>query len=102
MVNDLIIETNELTKSYGPHVALDKLSIQVQRGATGLLGPNGAGKSTFFKTILGLIQATLARAKSSVMTFEPKVCPFVQRLVTCPNTMPLMITWMRFIRSIQR
>ena len=51
MVNDLIIETNELTKSYGPHVALDKLNLQVQRGATGLLGPNGAGKSTFFKTI---------------------------------------------------
>ncbi len=50
MATDLIIETNELTKSYGPHVALDKLSIQVQRGATGLLGPNGAGKSTFFKT----------------------------------------------------
>ena len=58
MSNDLIIETQDLTKSYGPHVALDKLSIQIQRGSTGLLGPNGAGKSTFFKTILGLIQAT--------------------------------------------
>ena len=58
MIDELIIETKELTKSYGPHVALDKLSIQIQRGATGLLGPNGAGKSTFFKTILGLIQAT--------------------------------------------
>ena len=58
MSNELIIETTELTKSYGPHVALDSLSIQVQQGATGLLGPNGAGKSTFFKTILGLIQAT--------------------------------------------
>ena len=56
MSNELIIETTELTKSYGPHVALDSLSIQVQQGATGLLGPNGAGKSTFFKTILGLIQ----------------------------------------------
>ena len=35
------------------------------------------------------------------MTFELTVCPFVQRLVTCLNTMPLMITWMRFIRSVQ-
>ena len=34
------------------------LNLEVERGATGLLGPNGAGKSTFFKTILGLIQAT--------------------------------------------
>lgn len=58
MSKDLIIETNALTKSYGPHVALDSLNLEVQRGATGLLGPNGAGKSTFFKTILGLIQAT--------------------------------------------
>jgi ABC-2 type transport system ATP-binding protein len=58
MSKDLIIETNALTKSYGPHVALDQLDLEVQRGATGLLGPNGAGKSTFFKTILGLIQAT--------------------------------------------
>ena len=58
MPKDLIIETNALTKSYGPHVALDRLNLEVERGATGLLGPNGAGKSTFFKTILGLIQAT--------------------------------------------
>ena len=58
MSDDLIIKTDGLTKSYGPHVALDNLSIDVQHGATGLLGPNGAGKSTFFKTILGLIQAT--------------------------------------------
>ena len=63
MSKDLVIETNELTKSYGPHVALDKLSIQVEHGATGLLGPNGAGKSTFFKTILGLIQATSGEGK---------------------------------------
>ena len=48
MIDELIIETEELTKSYGPHVALDKLNLTVQRGATGLLGPNGAGKSTFF------------------------------------------------------
>ena len=55
---DLIIKTTDLTKSYGPHVALNKLNISIPRGATGLLGPNGAGKSTFLKTILGLIQAT--------------------------------------------
>ena len=58
MVDELIIKTTDLTKSYGPHVALDKLNLAVEKGATGLLGPNGAGKSTFLKTILGLIQAT--------------------------------------------
>jgi ABC-2 type transport system ATP-binding protein len=39
-------------------MALEKLNLKVNKGATGLLGPNGAGKSTFLKTILGLIQAT--------------------------------------------
>ncbi|MCP2504418.1 MAG: ABC transporter ATP-binding protein [Candidatus Poseidoniaceae archaeon] len=58
MQDDLIIKTTNLTKSYGPHVALDKLNLSVLKGATGLLGPNGAGKSTFLKTILGLIQTT--------------------------------------------
>tara|TARA_B100001996_G_C18672267_1_gene597136 strand:- start:6383 stop:7402 length:1020 start_codon:yes stop_codon:yes gene_type:complete len=63
MTSDWVIETKELTKSYGPHVALDSLSINIPHGATGLLGPNGAGKSTFFKTILGLIQATSGEGK---------------------------------------
>ena len=41
MVDELIIKTTDLTKSYGPHVALDKLNLAVEKGATGLLGPNG-------------------------------------------------------------
>lgn len=63
MVEDLIIESTALTKSYGPHVALDSLDIKIEKGSTGLLGPNGAGKSTFLKTILGLIQLTSGEGK---------------------------------------
>ena len=63
MVKDLIIESTDLTKAYGSHVALDSLDIKIERGATGLLGPNGAGKSTFLKTILGLIQLTSGEGK---------------------------------------
>ena len=63
MVEDLIIESTALTKSYGPHVALDSLDIRIEKGSTGLLGPNGAGKSTFLKTILGLIQLTSGEGK---------------------------------------
>ena len=55
---DYIIETSNLCKSYGPHMALENLNLKVKHGSTGLLGPNGAGKSTFLKTILGLIQAS--------------------------------------------
>ena len=63
MVKELIIESTDLTKAYGPHIALDSLNIKIQKGATGLLGPNGAGKSTFLKTILGLIQLTSGEGK---------------------------------------
>ena len=58
MEDERAIHTKGLSKSYGPHTALDDLNISIPHGATGLLGQNGAGKSTFLKTILGLIQAT--------------------------------------------
>ena len=58
MERERIIQTQGLSKFYGPHMALENLNLDIKKGATGLLGPNGAGKSTFLKTILGLIQAT--------------------------------------------
>jgi ABC-2 type transport system ATP-binding protein len=58
MVEEYIVETQDLVKKYGEHVALDGVSLSIRPGATGLLGPNGAGKSTLIKTILGLIALT--------------------------------------------
>ncbi|CAN5690637.1 ABC transporter ATP-binding protein [soil metagenome] len=50
-----MIEVKDLTKRYGPKVAVDHLSFQVEPGlVTGFLGPNGAGKSTTMRVILGL------------------------------------------------
>ena len=68
MSDEPVIHTKELSKSYGPHVALDKLNISIPQGATGLLGQNGAGKSTFLKTVLGLIQAT--SGEGSVLGYD--------------------------------
>jgi len=58
MTEEWLIETHNLVKNYGEHVALDNINLKVNHGATGLLGPNGAGKSTLIKTVLGLIQLT--------------------------------------------
>jgi ABC-2 type transport system ATP-binding protein len=50
-----VIEARNLTRRYGPTVAVDALSFDVRPGSvTGFLGPNGSGKSTTMRLILGL------------------------------------------------
>jgi ABC-2 type transport system ATP-binding protein len=57
-----LIETQGLTKHYGPVKALEKLDLSVEPGIIGLVGANGAGKSTLIKILLGVIPATSGRA----------------------------------------
>jgi len=55
----MMIEVRDLTKRYGPTVAVDALSFDVRPGAvTGFLGANGSGKSTTMRLILGLDAAS--------------------------------------------
>src|SRR3954449_5128586 len=51
----MLIELDEVTKTYGKVSALQSLSVAMPEGAVGLLGPNGAGKTTMIRTLLGLI-----------------------------------------------
>ncbi|MCL2465043.1 MAG: ABC transporter ATP-binding protein [Micrococcales bacterium] len=54
-----MIETRNLSKSYGPKRAVDDLTCTVLPGkVTGFLGPNGAGKSTTMRMIVGLDHPT--------------------------------------------
>lgn len=46
------LEVNNVTKRYEGHVALDNVSLQVERKSIfGLLGPNGAGKTSLIRII---------------------------------------------------
>lgn len=59
-----MIEVENLTKSYGPRLAVDRLSFQVNRGeVVGFLGPNGAGKSTTMNILCCLLPATSGSVK---------------------------------------
>jgi ABC-2 type transport system ATP-binding protein len=50
-----MIEVRELTKRYGPVLAVDALEFDVRPGVvTGFLGPNGSGKSTTMRMMTGL------------------------------------------------
>ena len=42
-----MIEVRDLTKYFGPTLAVDRVSFKVEKGEIiGLLGPNGPGKTT--------------------------------------------------------
>ena len=61
-MNDLVIQTDGLTKRYGDILAVDELSMKVPRGHIfGLLGPNGSGKTTTMGMLLGLVKPTAGR-----------------------------------------
>lgn len=50
-----VIETNGIVKRYGAKLAVNNVSIHVERGDIyGLIGKNGAGKTTLMKMLLGL------------------------------------------------
>lgn len=53
------IRLHEITKSYGGFKAVDRFSLEVERGTVfGLLGPNGAGKTTLIKILTTLMRPT--------------------------------------------
>ena len=59
-----VIEANELRKVYGETVAVDGLSLAVDKGEVfGFLGPNGAGKTTTVKMLLGLVRPSSGDAR---------------------------------------
>jgi ABC-2 type transport system ATP-binding protein len=58
-----VIETQQLTKSYGAHRGIIDIDLTVEEGeAFGFLGPNGAGKTTTIRTLLDHIRPTSGRA----------------------------------------
>jgi len=66
--NDLVVETEGLTKRYGSRragrIVVDDVSMTVRRGEVyGFLGPNGAGKTTTLRMMLGLIRPTSGTAR---------------------------------------
>src|SRR5574338_1704075 len=59
-----MIEVENLTKRYGPTLAVSDVSFQVQKGEIlGFLGPNGAGKTTTMRIITGFLSPTEGRVR---------------------------------------
>lgn len=91
-MSEIIIETNHLTKQYGPQKSVANLNIHVQRGRIyGLLGRNGAGKTTTMKMLLGLAQPTSGEVAiwgKSLAGNEKKLLPRIGSLIESPGFYP--------------
>ncbi len=56
-LGELVIKLDNISKSYNDTLLIDKLSLQVPKGAiVGIIGANGAGKSTTFKMLTGQVK----------------------------------------------
>jgi len=67
---ETVLETEQLTRRFGPLTAVDGLTLQVRQGEVfGLLGPNGAGKTTTVRLLNGVLAPSTGRVR--VLGLDP-------------------------------
>ena len=73
------VQARDLSKWFGPVVALSDVTFEVGPGVTALLGPNGAGKSTLFRVVCGL--ANPSRGTVRIFGEDPHANPALTRRI---------------------
>jgi len=63
-MNEIVIETNRLTKRFKHVTAVDGIDLRIRRGEIfGLLGPDGAGKTTTIRMLCAIMNPTAGTAR---------------------------------------
>jgi ABC-2 type transport system ATP-binding protein len=92
-----MIKVENLTKTFGPKVAVDNVTFTVERGEVlGFLGPNGAGKSTTMRMVTGFIPPTSGRISIGGFDMLEKPIQAKQLIGYLPENAPLyadMTVW---------
>ena len=84
-----MIECQELTKQFGPLLAVDNLSFQVSPGEVlCFLGPNGAGKTTTMRIIAGFLPPTSGRASVCGLDVKSHATAAKRRIGYLPEGAP--------------
>ena len=68
-MSSIIVSVRDLMVKFGHVVALEDISLDIERGRTLLIGPNGSGKSTLLNVITGLIKPSAGKVK--VLGYDP-------------------------------
>jgi bacitracin transport system ATP-binding protein len=91
-MENFIISTENLTKTYRDQVAVNNVNIHVEQGKIyGLLGRNGAGKTTFMKMVLGLTSITSGEIHvfgKQLKGNEKKIFPRIGAIIETPGFYP--------------
>lgn len=74
MNDEVVIQTQGLTKRYNGFTAVDRLDLEIRAGEVyGILGPNGSGKTTTILMLLGLTDPTAGQVR--VLGLDPTRYP---------------------------
>ncbi|NLX07177.1 MAG: ATP-binding cassette domain-containing protein [Phycisphaerae bacterium] len=84
-----MIEVKNLTKYYGPTLAIDNISFSIEQGQiVGFLGPNGAGKTTTIRVLTCFMPATSGSATIAGHDVFSESLEVRQRIGYLPESVP--------------
>ena len=102
-----MIEVKELTKSYGPTVAVNKVSFDAHAGEVlGFLGPNGAGKTTTMRILTCYLSADAGNATVAGYNIFEESIEVRKRIGYLPESAPLytdmgVIEYLNFMTQVR-
>jgi gliding motility-associated transport system ATP-binding protein len=90
-----VVVAEHLTKWYGPRLAVDRVSLEVEAGEVmGLLGPNGSGKTTILRILTGYLRPSAGTARIAGLDIVDDARAARARVGYVPEDVPLY-AWMR-------
>src|SRR5437016_2080945 len=85
-----MIQVDDLTKLFGPVLAVDHINFQVSRGEiVGFLGPNGAGKTTTMRILTTYLPATSGIARVAGFDVMTQSMDVRRHIGYLPESVPL-------------
>ena len=102
-----MIKVQKLVKNFGPKVAVNDVSFEVQRGEVlGFLGPNGAGKSTTMRMLTGYIPPTSGSVRVGEHDMLENPIPAKKLIGYLPENAPLyadmtVISFLKFAAELR-
>ena len=103
-----MISIQNLTKYYGPAIAVDNISFEIEKGTVlGFLGPNGAGKTTTVRIIASYLSPTSGRVTVDNFDVLTESLEVRKRIGYLPENAPLyqemnVVEYIRFMQKMRQ